>query len=220
MRRTDEQVKKAVVDHLYWDSSVDASGIKVEVSEGKITLTGIVPSHRMMLAAVEDAWSVVGVKEVDNLLIVRFQASFTPPSDAEIQRNAKNVLAWNPDVYSYDINVSVTGGMVTIEGTVDVYWKRWKVENLISNLSGVIGVENHLAVVPTASIVDKEIAKYIEAALNRNVYVFAEDIAVKVEHGKVSLAGTVPTWYARWQAFDAAALTPGVTHIDNKLVIA
>jgi osmotically-inducible protein OsmY len=219
MIRPDEQIKKAVVDHLYWDSSVDSSEIKVEVAEAKVTLTGIVPSHRMMMAAVEDVWSVVGVREVENLLSVRFLPSFTPPSDAELQRSAKSVLAWNPDVYIDEIDVSVKGGMVTIKGTVDAYWKSWKVENLISNLRGVIDVENHLAVVPTESIVDKEIARHIEAAFNRNVYVFAEDVTVKVEHGKVTLVGKVPTWYARWKAFDTAALTPGVTHIDNELVI-
>jgi osmotically-inducible protein OsmY len=173
----------------------------------------------MMMAAVEDVWSVVGVREVENLLSVRFLPSFTPPSDAELQRSAKSVLAWNPDVYIDEIDVSVKGGMVTIKGTVDAYWKSWKVENLISNLRGVIDVENHLAVVPTESIVDKEIARHIETAFNRNVYVFAEDVTVKVEHGKVTLVGKVPTWYARWKAFDTAALTPGVTHIDNELVI-
>jgi osmotically-inducible protein OsmY len=219
MIRTDEEIKKAVVDHLFWDSSVDASEIKVGVSEGMVTLTGIVPSHRMMMAAVEDVWSIEGVKEVDNLLIVRFLSSFKPPSDAEIQHNANSLLAWNPDVSRNDIDVLVKGGMVTIEGTVDAYWKSWKVENLLSNLSGVIDVVNHLGVVPTESIIDKEIARYIEEALNRNVYVFAEDVTVKVEHGKVTLIGKVPTWYARWKAFDTAALTPGVTHIDNKLAI-
>jgi osmotically-inducible protein OsmY len=35
MIRTDEQLKKSIVDHLFWDDSIDASGVKVEVSNGK-----------------------------------------------------------------------------------------------------------------------------------------------------------------------------------------
>jgi osmotically-inducible protein OsmY len=38
-RRTDEQIKKDIVDHLAWDSSVDASKVKVEVDRGNVVLS-------------------------------------------------------------------------------------------------------------------------------------------------------------------------------------
>jgi osmotically-inducible protein OsmY len=128
-------------------------------------------------------------------------------------------LAWNPDVHSADIDVTVTGGVVNLAGAVDAYWKRWKAENLVSNLRGVVDVENHLAVVPTESFVDKDIASEIEAALERNLYINAQKVTVKVESGKATLTGTVPSYYARGRAHDAAAVTAGVLEVDNRIVV-
>jgi osmotically-inducible protein OsmY len=103
---------------------------------------------------------------------------------------------------------------------VDAYWKREKVNDVVINIKGVIDVENHLAVVPTKSILDKDIAKDIEAALKRNVYVNAENITVKVEDGIATLTGTLSSYYARSVAENAAAFTPGVIDVNDKVVLA
>jgi osmotically-inducible protein OsmY len=219
MIRTGEEIKRDLVDELYWDHRVDASDVKAEVSQGKVTLTGTVPSYSARSAAANDAWGIDGVDEVTNLLSVRFPPTYAIPTDAEIETSVDRTLAWNPDVHSVDIDVAVTGGVVRLEGTVDAYWQQRKAEDLISNLRGVVDVENHLAVVPSESFLDKDIAKDIEAALERNLYVDAEDVTVKVEHGNVTLTGTVPSHYARGRAYDAAAFTPGVLKVDNHIVV-
>jgi osmotically-inducible protein OsmY len=220
MIRTDEAIKRDLVDELYWDYRVDASSVKAEVSDGVVTLTGTVPSFSARNAASTAAWGIDGVTEVTNLLTVRFPPTFAIPSDAEIMTSAERTLAWNPDVHSADIQVSVTGGTVKLEGTVDAYWKRWKAQDLVSDLRGVVEVENHLAVAPSESFLDKDIARGIEAALERNLYVNAEKITVRVEDGRVTLTGTVPSHYARGRAYDAAAFTPGVLDVDNNIVVA
>jgi len=219
MIRTDEAIKRDLIDELYWDYRVDASNVKAEVSDGKVTLSGTVPSYSARSAAVTAAWGIDGVNEVTNLLTVQFPPTFVVPTDAEIKTSADRTLAWNPDVYSTDIDVTVTGGVVRLEGTVDDYWKRWKAEDLVSNLKGVIDVENHLTVVPSKSFLDKDIAKDIEAALERNLYVDAEKVTVEVEDGNVTLTGTLPSYYARSRAYDAAAFTPGVLKVDNHIVV-
>jgi osmotically-inducible protein OsmY len=219
MIRTDEQIKKDIVEELYQDYRVDASDVKVEVASGRVTLTGTVPAYTAREAATAATWGIVGVKDVANLLSVRFPATFDVPSDAQIKSDAERRLTWNPDVYSVDIDVSVTGGVVTLEGTVDAYWKRWKAENLASQVRGVIDVENHLAVVPGASFVDKDIATDIETALDRSVYIDAEEVTVKVNEGRVTLSGSVPTYYARARAYEAAMHKPGVVAVDNNVVV-
>ena len=220
MIRTDQEIKRDLVDELYWDYRVDASDVKARVSDGKVTLTGTVPSYSARGAAAAAAWGLDGVSEVTNLLTVRFPPTYVIPTDAEIKTSADRTLAWNPDVYSADIDVTVSGGVVRLEGTVDAYWKRWKAEDLVSNLNGVVEVENHLAVVPSESFLDKDIAQDIESALERNQYVYAENVTVKVEDGKVTLTGTVSSYYARGRAYDAAAFTPGVLQVDNHIVVA
>jgi osmotically-inducible protein OsmY len=219
MIRTDEQIKKDIVDEVYRDYRVDASNVKVEVTNGQVTLTGTVPTYTAREAANTATWGIAGIKEVTNLLTVRFPDTFDVPTDAQIKRDAERRLAWNPDVYSVDVDVSVLGGVVTLEGTVDAYWKRWQAENLVAQARGVIDIENHLAVVPTGSFIDKDVATDIEAALERNLYVDAEKVTVEVEHGRVTLSGSVPTYYGRARAYEAAAHTPGVVAVDNNIAV-
>jgi osmotically-inducible protein OsmY len=217
---TDEQIKKNVVDQLYWDHRVDAADVQVEVSEGKVTLTGTVPTFTALNAATADAWEIADVKGVSNLLAVRFPSTSTVLTDREIENRIRATLAWNSNVQSEGIDVSVTGGVVKLEGTVDTYWRKWKAESLVSDLMGVRGIESRLAVVPSGSFLDKDIAERIGAALERSQYVDAEDVTVKVEHGKVRLTGSAPTYYARGRAYDAAANISGVTDVDNDIVVA
>lgn len=219
MVRPSEQIKKDVVDELYWDASVDASNVKVTVMGDEVTLEGTVPNYTTRYDAAVDAWSIDGVKKVNNNLTVQFPPTFAAPVDSEVERNAKSTLMWNPDIYSPDINVTVKDSVVILEGTVDMYWKRWKAENLLSDLAGVKEIKNHLAVVPSDRFVDKNIASDIENALKRSLYVQAEDVAVKVEDGEVTLSGTVPTYYSRMKAFDAAINTAGVTDVNNYIVV-
>jgi osmotically-inducible protein OsmY len=217
--QTDQQIKKDVVDQLYGDCRVDAAEVQVEVYGGEVTLTGAVPNLTARNAATADAWEIVGVKRVTNLLTVRFPPTFTVPSDESIEDRARVTLAWNPAVYSEAIDVSVTGGVVKLEGTVDAYWKRWKAENLVVDLRGVRDVENHLAIVPSESRVDQQIAEEIEAALVRNLYVDPDQVTVKVASGSVRLTGSVETAYGRARAYEAAANTAGVVEIDNDIVV-
>lgn len=219
MARTDQAIKRDLIDELFWDYRVDASDVKVEVSEGRITLTGTVPSYAALNAAEDAAWTIDEVSEVSNLLSVNFPEVYTVPTDAEIETSAEKTLAWNPEVYSLDIDITVIAGKVKLEGTVDSYWKRWKVEDLISNLRGVTGVENHLAVTPGDGIQDRDIARDVEAALVRNQYVDAEQITVEVEDGKVTLSGPVPSKYARTRAYNAAAFTSGVIEVENNVFV-
>ena len=78
MKTKDEQIKKAVVDMLYWDNRVDASNIDVEVTDGAVTLRGTVPSYTIKEAALFDAWKVIGVKKVDNNCYVKFPSTAKP----------------------------------------------------------------------------------------------------------------------------------------------
>jgi hyperosmotically inducible protein len=55
MARTEEQIKRDVVDQLYWDNRVDASDVTVEVSNGTVTLRGTVPTYFASTAALNDA---------------------------------------------------------------------------------------------------------------------------------------------------------------------
>ncbi len=212
-----EEKKKDIVDAMYWDSRVDASDVSVRVDDSEATLHGTVPSFRARRAAEDDAWSVSGIYNVNNQLNVRYTAP--PPPDADIQANVESVLLWNADIDSTRIDVSVDTGIVTLNGTVDTYWQRWRAENLAKDVNGVLEVINELTVVPGESILDENIANQIIRAYERNSIIDPDSVTVKVENGEVTLTGEVSSWYAHMRAEEIAAATLGVIFVENLLVV-
>lgn len=220
MPRIDENIKRDVVDQLFWDSRVNAADIKVAVLDGVVTLSGFVNTSHARYSAASDTWMIEGVTDVNNDLRVIYGTKMNLPTDMEIKAQAENTLLWNEDIDSNKIEVSVSEGIVTLTGTVDSLWKKWETEQTVYRNFGVISVENHLTIVPTTSIVDQDIAEDIENALDRNFYVDAEDISVKVDRGIVTLMGDVKTTIARTQAEDIALYTTGVMDVKNELRLA
>lgn len=214
MARTDEEIKKDVVDQLYWDSSVDASKVEVVVDHGIVTLRGSVPSYTSRTAAFSDAWTVSGVGQVVDNINVEYP---TVSTDDEIRAASENILSLNPDIDISDIDISVEGGIVELNGNVDAYWKKSYAEELVSKVRGVVLVSNNLGVVPTHEIIDQDIANDIIAALERNMLVDSTQVDVKVADGIVTLSGTVPSWPARMAARNAAARTFGVVDVVDNL---
>jgi hypothetical protein len=59
-----------VAAELDWDPLLNDSRIAVAADDGTVTLTGAVDSYYESLVATDDAWSVAGVTNVDNELLV------------------------------------------------------------------------------------------------------------------------------------------------------
>lgn len=210
MQRSDEVIKKEVVDELYWDNRIDASNINVTVDDGIVKLSGEVPTYNSLTLGRSLSWRIGGVKDVEDNIKVNYVLPAPLPSDDDISIWIENTFAYDPVIDETRISVSVDNGIVTMEGTVDAYWKKSFVEDKISGIRGVIDVENKLAVVPTERIDDEVIAQDIVAAFDRDVQVDPETITVDVKDGIVTLSGVVPYPAARRAAERDASLTGGL----------
>ncbi|MFW9962671.1 MAG: BON domain-containing protein [Candidatus Sifarchaeia archaeon] len=217
MKTKDEQIKKAVVDMLYWDSRVDASDIHVEVTDGVVTLRGTVPSYGVKEAALFDAWKVPGVKKVNNNSFVKFPSSAKILTDPQIETSIKKQLEWNDSTSNENIHVKVKKGEVTLEGHVDAYWKIFRAQQIASDVLGVIDIDNKLSVVPTEAITDQVIATDIVNAIDRSYAVNADNVDVKVKDGVVTLSGRLPTRAAHEAALECAYNTFGVKDVKDRL---
>lgn len=217
MLRLDENIKKDVVDQLFWDSRVNAADVQVDVTDGQVTLKGTVPSYNSRLSAESDAWTIEGVIGVNNRVIVRSPSKKDTLTDAELKERAEKTLFWDADIDHANIDVEINKGYATLAGSVDTYWKKWEAEKKVARTDGITEVDNQLTIVPSKSVLDKVIADNIVEALHRNLYINADDVVVKVEDGIVTLTGIVPSWFVRSQAEDVATYTDGIIEVINKL---
>jgi osmotically-inducible protein OsmY len=219
MIRSSEQIKQNVINHLCWDDRVDASDIKVEASGNKVTLSGIVPTYNARKAALDDALFVAGVNSVENNIEVHYPAEVPVPSNVEVKTNIENSLIWNQSVDSSNIKITVNHGKVTLEGFVDSFWRKTRVEELVSGITGVVSVKNMLAVGPLKNALDEKITEEIIAALNRMGHVNADRVNVEVDNGKVTLSGKVSDWLSYYSAYDAVRYTRDVVYVVNNLIV-
>ena len=151
-------------------------------------------------------------------MTVGTQSSEAPP-DEEIRENVANIIYWDSDLKDADIAVFVVEGWLTLRGTVDAYWKKQRAQETASMLTGVRGITNELAVVPSRTYEDRLIADSIIAALERNVQVDASTIHVNVNGGEVTLSGVVWSLPVFRAAQATAEDTPGVVAVNNDLEI-
>jgi len=219
MPRTAEDIKKDVVDQLYWDGRVDAAEVNVDVENGKVVLGGTVPTLIARHFAAADALSVAGVTSLDNQLGVRYPASVTAPSDEQIRSNVENLLEWSSHIDAENVRVRVNNGIVTLEGSVDALWKKSRAEDIVSQLTGVTAIDNKLTGVPTKDTTDQMIAESVVSALNRNPMINADAVDVRVANAVVRLSGAVPNHAARQVAYHSALHTFGVIGVDDQLVV-
>lgn len=83
-RRSDEQIKEDVSEALYRNTVVDASQIEVFVSQGIVTLKGIVDSREQKKAAESAAENLAGVDDIYNDLHLKSEEKIRPSKNGLI----------------------------------------------------------------------------------------------------------------------------------------
>lgn len=217
MKRKDEDIKKDVIDQLYWDDRVDASDISVFVENGRVRLSGTVPEYSARQAAYEDAWSIRAVRAVENGITVR--TIIPAPDDLKLRNQVLDTLQDLVRIEPAGLDVNVDSGWVSLEGSVNSFWAKVRAEEVVSLVPGVKGITNQLAVVPSRELKDEVIAEKIMKALSRHAEINEESVHVKVEKGRVTLSGSVHSWVAHKAVHETAVRTEGVLEIEDSVVI-
>jgi osmotically-inducible protein OsmY len=96
-------------------------------------------------------------------------------------------------------------------------YQRLDAERVVRRLTGVKGVINLITVKP--QVAPTELKEKIQQALIRIAELDASRVQVDVEGSKVVLKGTVRSWAERQEAERAAWSAPGVTEVDNRIVV-
>ena len=212
--RSDDAIRSDVLFELKWDPKITASDIAVAVKDGVVALSGFVPSYWEKDEAAKAVKRVYGVRGVANDIKVRLTSSRTDP---EIARDAVQELESHLFVPSEKIKVIVKDGWVTLEGSVNWQLQKKLAESAVKHLKGVIGVTNNIEIRPKVS--PRQVKGRIEEALKRSAEIDARRVTVVVEGSAVKLYGTVRSWSEKDEAERAAWSSPGVTNVDNHILV-
>ena len=133
---------------LVKDSTVKATEIKVETTQGVVQLSGFVGSEAIRQRAEQLAQSIQGVKSVRNDLAVQPapQTAGQYVDDATITTKVKAALLADDEVKGLAIGVETSGGTVQLTGKTKSDSERQKAEQIAKNVQGVTGVQNSIAV--------------------------------------------------------------------------
>ncbi len=214
--RTDAQIERDVKEELKWHPDLDATDIALTVQNGVVTLAGFAKSYLEKYEAEQAVKRVAGVVAVANDIEVRLPNIDQRP-DPDIARDVVAALKSSLPLTWDQIKVTVKSGWVTLEGDVDWNYRRTAAETAARPIKGVKGVTNAIRVKP--SVEPAQIKQKIMDAFKRNAEVDANHITVETHGNEVVLEGTVRSWIEREEAERIAWLAPGVTKVDDRIVV-
>jgi osmotically-inducible protein OsmY len=214
--KTDAELQQDVMNELQWEPSIEAAEIVVSVRGGVVTLSGYVDSYVKKLAAERAAARVFGVKAVAETIQVRLPGSLKR-SDEDIAGMVANVLEWNVLVPYDRVKVHVQDGVVTLSGEVDWVYQKFAAEEAMRYLMGIVSLSNQITVKPTVK--PQDLKDKIVSAFQRNALLDPRRISVETRGSWVILSGSVRSWGERAEAQWAAWAAPGVSEVENNIII-
>jgi osmotically-inducible protein OsmY len=141
--KSDNEVEKALRDAFLYDPRVSPFTPRIEIDDGRVTLSGVVGNLKAKKAAEEDARNTVGVWRVRNHLQVHQEVEL---SDNEIARRVREALSRDPYIERHEVTVTVTNARVYLMGMVDTAFEKSRAEDVVSGIEGVVEIENNLKV--------------------------------------------------------------------------
>jgi osmotically-inducible protein OsmY len=215
MHKPNKILEFDVKDTLDWDSTIDDRRISVDANDGQVTLTGSVPSYYEKVRAAEDAWSVGGVKTLDNQILVGIAGEAI--NDQQVADASQEALDHSRFVPKGSVTPTVKNGVVQLHGQVRNLFQRQAASDAVSHVDGILGIDNLVAISPEP--IPTDIAARINKAYERSAIIDDSKIRVTNDGHTVFLTGIVGSYAAMREAVDTASEAPGVDRVVNDLMI-
>jgi osmotically-inducible protein OsmY len=167
MHRPNNLVESDIREALDYDPRLNDSRIIVKADDGRVTLSGAVDTYPEMELAARDARYAMGVKSIDNQLMVGLVGDAA--ADIDVAAAAREALDRDRMVPHGSVQVGVSDGWVTLTGEVRHHFQRQAAHQAVGRVPGVQGVVNGISL--TDEPIPPEVAFRIERALKRNAII-------------------------------------------------
>jgi len=142
-------------------------------------------------------------------------------TDTDLKRDVVAELGWDPAVKSTEIGVAVKDGVVTFTGHLDTFAEKHAAARALRRVAGVkaIALELDVKLAPAHERSDTDIAQSIEDAMKWNTVVPLDLIRVTVDHGWVTVQGTLEWDYQRRSVEKAIRPLMGVVGLSDEITL-
>ena len=210
---TDAEITTAIDAHLMRRLTTEAfHAIDVTTSNGTVTLNGQVRDLLTKRRAVEIAGAIRGVRGVVDLVRVEPVVR----TDDAIRADVVAGLRVEPVTGESALAVEVSGGTVTLRGTVQSAQERIVAGRVAAAVPGVRALRNDLAIQYATTRSDAEIEADVRGRLRWDARIDARNVQVSVRNGTVVLSGHVGSVSERVLAVNDAWVN-GVRIVTDRL---
>jgi len=140
-------------------------------------------------------------------------------SDDKLAVLMRKALTRDDRLSGQPIELSVSDGVVTLEGSVRSHRRKLAAYEIASSFEGCRDVVNRLTVEPRDVLPDEEVANGVRAALDSHADITRDTVIVSVASSVVTLTGNVRSQWERLLAEDVARSARGVRDVQNLLVV-
>jgi hyperosmotically inducible protein len=148
----DKALATIIQSALLADPVVKNFNLDVDVSSGEIQLSGGVDEQAQIDRALQVTRGVVGIKRINNKLIVKVTTTPTTVAAADVPIDdigvtTKVMMAFldDPDIRTFDIAVATSKGQVRLNGMVDFQRQIDQAIRLTRKIDGVQGIRDELS---------------------------------------------------------------------------
>src|SRR3984957_9188275 len=219
--RYDNQIQTTLTEKL--GAKDQFRDVRSSVDDGIVTLTGTVDLYQRKLDAAKLARKAAKVQGVRNLIAV---AGPNVP-DAQLEQKLAQKLRYVRTGYHIPFDyfaLNVKDGVVTVEGQDRTGVGRDEALADIQNMPGVKDVISNIGVEPVSPMDDGLRLRaarviYRDAVLSKYAIDPAQPIRIIVDHGHITLYGSVDTAMDKNVAGIRANQLFGAFSVENKLVV-
>jgi hyperosmotically inducible periplasmic protein len=226
----DATTTSSVRTALLLSKQVSPYQIKVETTDGVVSLDGQVPTEQVKAVAGAIVQDTSGVKEMHNNLVINPSTTRNSETeglgervaDLEIKTMVSEGLSQNDALADQHIGTDVSKRTVTLSGTVQTAAQKYSAEQTAWQVSGVQGVTDNLSAADAQTnpeSPDDKLAHRVEFELYSTKAISLKTMQVHADNGTVTLTGNVSSLAESLLAEKTAKSVEGVHRVVNTLAV-
>ncbi len=224
--KIDDRIVSTAWKSYVFKTYLQDDSIKIESTDGVVTLTGTVSEESHKSLAQETMVSLPGVKSVRNRLEVKGERP-AEQSDAWLRMKVKTILFLHSSLNDSKAEVNVNSGIVTLHGEATSEAQKDLIAEYAKDVEGVKDVNNEMTVKKTTKktrtagekIDDASITAQVKMTLLYHRSTSALNTKVETRRGVVTLHGKAKNVAELDLATKLAGDVKGVKSVTNRMTI-